>query len=104
MTEFSLTPLRNSVANLLAEIEAHTFRPGDLDPGRLDRLARAIQSQLKTLETLEARALREAEQKRQAYTCFEDLPPPPPEERARMVKLLTAHFAQPRREPGDDAA
>lgn len=109
MTDFSLTPLQGSVANLLAELETH-IHPQDkpnqdrIDLSRLDQLARVIQSQLKTLEALEARAGRERAQAARTYTRFEDLPPPPPEERARMVKALHAHFAAKPRESGDDAA
>lgn len=93
MTYFSHISLKSSVQTLLTEIETLTERADTIDLTQLEKLARVIAAQLKTIDALQDHARREAEEMAaQTFTRFEDLPPPSPDERARMVRMLNAHF------------
>lgn len=93
MADYTHTPLKESVAKLLDIITAQIDNTSNPDIDKLEKLARVVTLQLKTIDALLAHEIRERkETERRAFTRFEDLPPPPPEERARMVSILNRHF------------
>ena len=93
MTDFPHKPLRDSVAVLLTDIKTQTQNIDKIDLARLEKLAKVIQAQLKTLDLLAAQTKQDEEaRKAKRFTRFEDLPPPEPAERARMIALLNQHF------------
>ena len=59
-----------------------------------ERLAKAISTHLKTIDDVNAHQDRAAAAaKLQQYTAYEDLPPPSPAERARIIKRLQKLYA-----------
>lgn len=93
MTDYTHTPLKESVAKLLDVITAQIDNTSNPDIEKLAKLAQVVTLQLKTIDALLAHEIREREEtERRTFTRFEDLPPPPPEERARMVQILNRHF------------
>jgi len=85
-------PLDRAVAQTLVQIDIISSDPERFSPEKLERLARAVSLQLKTISDIEAhniRARKSDEEKK--YLNYEDLPPPSPADRARLldhVRLL----------------
>jgi len=94
MTDYSHTSLTDSVDRLLEQVAALTEnKNSDPDLAKLEKLARVVSLQLKTIDELQIHARREqARLEAETYTKFEDLRRPPPAERARMTRLLNRHF------------
>jgi len=82
---------------LLAEVERLTqeVKAGAaVKPAEFERLAKAISTHLKAVDDVAThRARIAAEERAQQYTDYEDLPPPSPEARARIIKRLQKLYA-----------
>jgi len=93
----SETILQAGLDRLLAEMERLTQdveTGGTLKPSEFERLAKAISTHLKAVDDVNTHRDRVAKQnKLQAYTAYEDLPPPSPEERVRIIERLQKLYA-----------
>jgi len=79
-------PLDDAVERLLAEMQALSRDPECVVPDKLERLAKAVSIHLKAINDVNAhngRVAKADEDKK--YLSYEDLPPPTPEERARLI-------------------
>lgn len=79
-------PLDMAAQRILVEIENLSADAGDFTPDKLDRMARALTAQLKAIadiETHNGRVQKQDEEKN--YLSYDDLPPPSPEERKRII-------------------
>jgi|GEM_PF-4207561 len=88
-------PIYCAVERLLDEIECQTIARDDasdafeFSPDKLDRLAKTLTVQLKALSDLQAYNRKvEDENKSQKYLDYEDLPPPSPEDRDRLIARI----------------
>lgn len=74
---------------LIAELEQLANQDDELSPQRLEQCARALCTQLKAIQDLEAHNLRQVQTETgQKYTRYEDLPPPSPAEQDRFYDRL----------------
>ncbi len=90
MSYISSDPLSRAITRLLEDIDVFVDMGGqDVRPDILDKYARAITSQLKALQEVEAHntAQRQNDESR-TYTAYEDFPAPTPEERERFKQRL----------------
>lgn len=86
-------PLTLSVERLLIAIEDLSGDTKTIAPDKLERHARAISIHLKAISDISAHNARiQSEQASQKYLSYEDLPPPPPEDRARIIARLQALY------------
>lgn len=83
-------PLDMACARLLEEIarlsspESETFAPD-----RMERLAKSLTHQLKAMADIDMHNKHvRAQQATENYLHYEDLPPPPPEDRERLIQRL----------------
>lgn len=89
MTELSPEQLIFAVRRLLAQIGKLSAEEDDVSPQKLEQSARALCSQLKAIQELEAHNLRQVQsQTDEKYTRYEDLPPPSPAEQDRFYARL----------------
>lgn len=93
----SETILQAGLETLLAEMGRLTQEAemgSDVKPAEFERLAKAISSHLKAVDDIHAHRTRiETQDKLRNFTAYEDLPPPSPEERARIIKRLQKLYA-----------
>ena len=93
----SETILQAGLDTLLAEMARLTQEAesgADVKPAEFERLAKAISTHLKAVDDIQAHHDRlETQDKLLNFTAYEDLPPPSPEERARMIKRLQKLYA-----------
>ena len=74
---------------LITELGVLAEEDDAVAPQRLEQCAKALCSQLKAIQDLEAHNLRQSQAKTgQKYTRYEDLPPLMPEDRDRLEKDL----------------
>lgn len=95
MNPISPDPIYHAITCLLSEIEHISIL--DLDPAtkaslpaeRLERLAKTLSVNLKVLSEIEALNCKvEDKNKSQKYLNYEDLPPPRPEDRAKIIAKI----------------
>ena len=96
MPHISSAPLTRTITRLIYEVDALVDEGcEDVRPEILDKYARAITSQLKALQEIDAhnRAQDKNEQSR-TYTAYEDFPAPTPQERERFKQRLESLIAK----------
>ncbi len=85
--EIDLRPVVFAVENMIEQIGAAAMNEGDErpTPERLEKMAKSVSAQLKAIADIEQHnlRLRQSSQDKE-YTRYEDLPPPSPQERARI--------------------
>lgn len=94
MTHISPDPVSRAIERLISEIGIFADdREAEIKPDQLERLARAISVHLKAVQDIDAHNLREAQQDEdKKYTRYEDLPPPNPAERERLISRIRHHY------------
>ena len=96
MNLISPDPIYRAITCLLSEIErisivdpTETETSTPLPAERLERLAKALSVKLKVLSEIEALNCKvEDQNKSQKYLNYEDLPPPSPEDRKRIIAKI----------------
>ena len=90
MSAIDPTPLLQSIAHLLRQIEMRTTDEEMAEPASYEKIAKAISFQLRAVQDIEMfnqdRSQNEALTKNQDY---ENLPPPNHDERERLIERLT---------------
>lgn len=103
MTAINPDPINMAVARLLEDIEILSASAEGYAPEKMERMARALSAQLKAIaeiETHNRRIVQQDEEKN--YLAYEDLPPPSPEDRDRI--LARVRLLYDRVTAGDDVS
>ena len=89
MTFIDPAPLQRTIAHLLAQLDAISSSGGEPAPEKHEKLARAINVQMKALQEINAHNQRCAAQEDQSeYLDYDELPPPNPEQRTQFIERL----------------
>jgi len=94
MTKLMPDNILRAANRLITELGALAEEDNAVAPQRLEQCAKALCSQLKAIQDLEAHNLRQSQaQTGQKYTRYEDLPPLTLEERDRFKQDLIADLS-----------
>ena len=89
MTIIDPAPLERTIRRLLEQLEADESQLSELSPDQYEKLARAINVQMKAVQEIYAHNQRIAAQEKQnEYLNYDDLPPPSPEQQAQFIERL----------------
>lgn len=82
-------PLERTITRLITQLETASSETDDLLPDAYEKLARAINGQMKALHEIYGHNQRRAAQEKQRdYLNYDELPPPSPEQREQFIERL----------------
>jgi len=95
MIDLSSDTLLSAANRLLEEFDKLAAQKDDFPIQKLEQCAKALCSQLKAIQELEAHNDRQSQTETgQTYTRYEDLPPPSPAEQDRFYARLKSAIAR----------
>jgi hypothetical protein len=86
--------MERAIRRIMDTMSVMTDDPeGEVSPERFERFARTISLQIKTMGDITAHNSRVSKSEdKEKYLSYEDLPPPSPEERERIIARLMERY------------